>query len=349
MVKNKFVELNKKNKDIDKFRVHYDTRCVICDTKTPSEFIGSVTEHEYSNTTSLIFPVYRCRTCQLTYLYPRPDVSELKTIYPPDYYSYHLSLNKNESKFKKRSFVKSIWFWLNMRSYRMRILPFINYTTGRPLRILDIGCGTGAQLDNIRKIFPDSETHGVDINKLAIEKAKDSGHKVYCGRFEDIVFPSGYFDVVYSLHVIEHVECPDLFLQKCLDLLSPEGIVLIETPNTDSLDYRMLKKRHWGGYHAPRHWYLFNIETFRHLSKRLNAEIVASAPYNTAVFWNWSCHSICKAVLGKKIADRLFPPITIFYGGIHAFLILSFFSVLEKIILGVFKKANSMWVVLKKK
>ncbi|MFA5196794.1 MAG: class I SAM-dependent methyltransferase [Bacteroidales bacterium] len=349
MKKNKFLELNGHHKDLDKFRVHYDTRCVICNAMTPSQFIGSVTEHEYSNTTSLTFPVYRCRTCQLTYLYPRPDVSELKTIYPPDYYSYNFSINKPESKSNKRSFVKSIWFWLNLRTYRTRILPFVSHPTGRPLRILDVGCGAGAQLDNIRKLFPDSETHGVDINKIAIEKAKDSSHKVYCGRFEDIDFPKGYFDVVYSIHVLEHVERPDIFMRKCLDLLSPDGIVLIETPNTDSLDYKMLKKRHWGGYHPPRHWYLFNIETFRHLSKQLNAEIISFAPYNTAVFWNWSCHSLCRAVLGKKMADRLFPPLTIFYGGLHSFIILSFFSVLEKILLVLFNKANSLWVVFKRR
>ncbi|MBN1364218.1 MAG: class I SAM-dependent methyltransferase [Syntrophaceae bacterium] len=348
MVKNKYLELNQRNSEINKFKVHYDYSCVICNAKTPSQFIGGVSEHEYSQTTSLIFPVYRCCTCQLTYLYPRPDVSELKTIYPPDYYSYNLSMNKPETESNKRSFVKTIWFWMNLRTYRTKLSPFIKQPAERTLKILDIGCGTGAQLDNMKKLFPYSETHGVDINKLALEKAEKGGHKLYYGRFEDVNLPCGYFDVVHSTHVIEHVERPDIFVQKCLDLLSPNGILLIETPNTNSLDYKIFKKGHWGGYHAPRHWYLFNIETFRNLAKRFNAQIIYYAPYNTAVFWNWSCHSICKALFGKKIADRLFPPITIFYGGLHSFIILSFFSILERIILGLFNKANSMRIILKK-
>jgi SAM-dependent methyltransferase len=350
MEKNKFLELNSHHKDIDKFKVHYDTHCVICNTIAPSQFIGSVTEHEYSNTTSLVFPVYRCRNCQLIYLYPRPDVSEMKTIYPDNYYSYHLSSSKSELKSSMRSFINSFQFRLDVRNFRRRILPFIKPNpTGRPLRILDIGCATGVHLDNIKIFLPDSETHGVDINKFAIEKARESGHKVYCGRFEDIDFPLGYFDVVYSIHVIEHVESPDFFVRKCLDLLSPDGILLIETPNTDSLDYCMFKKRHWGGYHAPRHWNLFNIETFRHLSKRFDAEIVSFAPYTTGIFWNWSCHSICMVVFGQKIADRLFPPITIFYDRLYSFIIRSFFSVFEKILLGVFNKANALRIVLKKR
>lgn len=348
MEKKYFSELNKLNNDINHFKVHYDEVCMVCNKNTSPELIGHVSEHEYSNTTSLIFPVYRCPQCQLTYLCPRPDVSELKTIYPSDYYTYHLSANMQDASASKKSFMNSILISLDKRSYCKRILPFITKQKAGPLRILDIGCGDGTQLNEMKNFFPGCETQGIDINKDAVETAQRSGHKVYCGRFEDMDLPSGYFDLVYSLHVIEHVERPDLFMDKCLNLLSQDGILLIETPNTDSLDYYMLKNKHWGGYHPPRHWYLFNIETFRHLAKRLNAEIVSFSTYNTGVFWNWSFHSICTTWLGKKIADKLFPPVTIFYGGFHPFIILNFFFILEKITSILLNKSNAMWIVFKK-
>ncbi len=348
MEEDKFVSLNKGHPDLDSFRVHYDSKCIACEAPSPSQYIGSVSEHEYTNTVSLLFPVYRCENCQLVYLYPRPDVSELDTIYPSNYYSYNFSMDKSESKPKDRSLVKSIWFKLGQKGYRQRILPFVNSESeGRPLRILDIGCGGGAQLDNLKELLPGSETHGIDINQDAVRRARESGHQVYHGRFEEVDVPKGYFDVVLSVHVIEHVERPDLFVQKSLDLLSPNGILLIETPNTDSLDHKLLKERHWGGYHAPRHWYLFNIDTFRYLSQRLDAEIVAYGPYTTSVFWNWSCHSIFKSAFGQGMADKLFPPITIFYGGVQPFLILGFFAVMERMLMGLSKKGNSMWVVLR--
>ena len=47
-------------------------------------------EHEYPNTTHARFPVVRCRECDLIRLNPRPAVSELDRIYPPEYYAYHL-------------------------------------------------------------------------------------------------------------------------------------------------------------------------------------------------------------------------------------------------------------------
>lgn len=348
MEKKYFSKLNKLNHDINHFKVHYDDVCVVCNKNTSPELIGHVSEHEYSNTTSLIFPVYRCPQCQLTYLCPRPDVSELKTIYPANYYTYNISAHVQDANASKISFMNSLLISLDKRSYHKKILPFITKQKLGPLRILDIGCGDGTQLNEIKKFFPGCETHGIDINKDAVEKAKKNGHNVYCGRFEDMDIPSGYFDLVYALHVIEHVERPDFFMDKCLNLLSSEGIVLIETPNTDSLDFGMFKNKHWGGYHPPRHWYLFNIQTFRHLAKRLNAEIISFGIYSTGVFWNWSCHSICETLLGKKIADRLFPPITIFFGGLQSFIILNFFFILEKITSMTLNKANAMWIVLKK-
>ena len=133
MEKKYFLELNRFNDELNRFKVHYDSICVVCNKKTPHMLIGHIAEHEYSYTTSLIFPVYRCSNCQLTYLHPRPDVSELKTIYPPDYYTYNLSLNQHESDLHKKSLFKSILVSLDINSYRQRILPFINKEIARPL------------------------------------------------------------------------------------------------------------------------------------------------------------------------------------------------------------------------
>src|SRR5205085_2280796 len=114
-------------------------------------------------------------------------------------------------------------------------------------------------------LFPKAETYGVEINEIAVNKAKEKGHTVYLSRFEDLDLPRNFFDVVISIHVIEHVERPDLFLEKCGEIAGENGVVYIETPNTDCLDFKLFKKRHWGGYHPPRHWYLFDIRAFRFL------------------------------------------------------------------------------------
>ena len=42
--------------------------------------------------------------------------------------------------------------------------------------------------------------------------------------------------------------------------------MLVVTDNTGSLDFRIARRRHWGGYHFPRHWYLFDAPSLRLLA-----------------------------------------------------------------------------------
>jgi SAM-dependent methyltransferase len=183
------------------------------------------------------------------------------------------------------------------------------------------------------------------MGSIAAEQARGRGHTVYYARFEEAELPAHHFDIIISLHVIEHVARPDLFLEKCRDVLAKDGLILIETPNTDCLDFRFLQGHHWGGYHAPRHWYLFRRETFTVLADRLNLRIKASSPYPVSVFWNWTCHSLMQSALGRRIADVLFPPVTIFYGGLRSLFILGTFSVLEGLQMRLTGKANGLWIV----
>jgi 2-polyprenyl-3-methyl-5-hydroxy-6-metoxy-1,4-benzoquinol methylase len=329
--------------------LHFDDNCIICGAHAPGEQIGGVVEHEYTTTTSMTFPIMRCPNCRLVYLYPRPDVSELDTIYPSEYYSYHLSLNAADKATGKKSFVQSLFYKMTAEGLRAKIVPNLkNVPLNRPLRVLDIGCGVGAQLDLMKDILGNCDCFGVEIGEIAVNQARERGHHVYHGRFEEVDLPIGYFDVIISIHVIEHVDRPDLFLKKAAELLTDDGIILIETPNTDCVDFKLFKSKHWGGYHAPRHWYLFETSTFRNLAKRLNLDIVNSAPYTSSVFWNWTCHSLILSIAGRKLADRLFPPVTIFYGGLQSFLILSLFAVFERALLALTGKASALWIVFAK-
>src|SRR3954453_12143499 len=55
-------------------------------------------EHEYDNTTDEPFSFVRCRSCGLVRLDPRPDVSELGRIYPPNYYAYNLLAEESDGE-----------------------------------------------------------------------------------------------------------------------------------------------------------------------------------------------------------------------------------------------------------
>ncbi len=327
------------------FKLYHDRKCMVCGAQTPGIHIGEVAEHEYENTTDLVFSVFQCPDCSLVYLYPRPDSSELSVIYPHDYYSYHMTFNAPEGGARK-SFVQSIFYRINAARFRKR---FSRWWKGRnldrPLRVLDVGCGVGAQLDIFKGMFPDCETYGIEINEVAVRKAKLRGHEVYYGLFEEVNLPTNFFDVVSSYHVIEHLGQPDDLIRKSLELINDGGVIHLETPNTTGLDFEMFKSGHWGGYHPPRHWYLFQFRTFEKLLERFNGEIIAKGYASNGVFWNWTFHSISKKLIGKRLANMAFPPITIFYGGIRAFVILSVCSVIETVLRLFLGRGNSIWIL----
>ena len=56
------------------------------------------------------------------------------------------------------------------------------------------------------------------------------------------------FDAVAAFHVLEHLQQPDVFLHKCRDLLTPEGILFLEVPNFGALA-RWIWRGRWGMFY----------------------------------------------------------------------------------------------------
>jgi SAM-dependent methyltransferase len=83
---------------------------------------------------------------------------------------------------------------------------FITYVSSlihsiNPARYLDIGCGQGFLLSAV--LAP--EKFGIDISRKAVEAARLRGTATLSqGIVEELPFPSGYFDVVTGIGVMEH-------------------------------------------------------------------------------------------------------------------------------------------------
>jgi len=283
-----------------------ESGCNLCGS-TEREAVTTGREHEYDNTTNDVFTVVRCAKCQLYYLYPRPDLSELNTIYPPNYYSY------GQQKLKEEANPHSILHKIRYRGFVAKIHKALSLAPRHdPVTVLDIGCGDGHLLTLFREVEGiNVETHGVDFNAGAIAEAARQGHKTYLGRFEDAGLPSDYFDLVIASHVIEHVDDPKEFTAKIKRILRPSGVFWFETPNIESLDARLFRKHHWGGYHFPRHWFFFDPASVNKLAEATGFQIIMIDYYWNAIFWFWTFHSMIVSANPKlrKFADALFPAV----------------------------------------
>lgn len=124
-------------------------------------------------------------------------------------------------------------------------------------KLLEVGCARGDFLKVARDSF---EAYGVEPNPELAESA--SAVATVHG---DIIerTPWSGFDVVASFHVIEHVDSPRSFIAAAAQKLKPGGLLVIETPNIDSLPFKILKSR-WRQF-IPEHYFFFDPRTMAQL------------------------------------------------------------------------------------
>ncbi len=113
----------------------------------------------------------------------------------------------------------------------------------RGRRVLDVGCGKGYFLH--RAAARGFEPWGRELSPHAVRFARDrlGLPNVTQGRIEDAGYPKGFFHAITLWDVIEHLPDPGPVLGAAADLLAPEGILFVQTPNiTFHLPYAHAKR-----------------------------------------------------------------------------------------------------------
>ncbi len=99
---------------------------------------------------------------------------------------------------------------------------------------LDVGCGAGYSLMKayteleceVQGIDPEPGAHGVGRFTEGLWKERP----IIQGFAEALPFPDASFEVVYSSHVLEHVENEAIALQEMKRVLKPGGVLIIGMP-----------------------------------------------------------------------------------------------------------------------
>ncbi len=108
-------------------------------------------------------------------------------------------------------------------------------TVGRPLRILEAGCGRRWQLD--LGGIPIHLT-GIDLDgdavRLRVERHDDLDVAVVAD-LRTVDLPDASFDVVFSSFVLEHVAGAAELLDRFVSWLRPGGLLLLRLPDRDSV------------------------------------------------------------------------------------------------------------------
>jgi SAM-dependent methyltransferase len=236
----------------------------------------------------------RCRGCRSAYLDPRPTPQTIELAYH-SYYT-HVSAAPPPSVGRLRQGLandhrRARWGYAEgpiVRGGRLiaRVAPSRGAIVDREIRhlpatpggrLLDVGCGSGAFLIQMRSLGWRAE--GIDPDPTAIASARKAGLAVTQATLADLDLGAheGAFDAVTLSHVVEHLHDPAADLRRVNRLLRPGGLLWIATPNLEGLGLRRFG-RDWLGLDPPRHLVLFTPASLERLVRVSGFEVLPGPP-----------------------------------------------------------------------
>lgn len=109
-------------------------------------------------------------------------------------------------------------------------------------KILDLGAGKGHLARRVNDYLSENK-----LSKTANIVAADISAQIFKAneiKFIELDFNEAIslepetFDIIYSVEVIEHLQNPYSFIEKCFDLLKPGGTLILTTPNILNIESR---------------------------------------------------------------------------------------------------------------
>ena len=99
--------------------------------------------------------------------------------------------------------------------------------------ILDIGCGTGATMDHLKRY---GEVQGIDLSELPLRFSRKRGHsRVMLASATELPFADNSFDLLTALDVIEHLDDDVRGLGEIRRVLKPGAPAVIFVPAFQAL------------------------------------------------------------------------------------------------------------------
>ena len=245
--------------------------------------------------------------CGLFWIDPIPVQSELWKVYR-NYYTHPGGTPQKVSRNRFRRWAYSLYDFtvgLTPIARQRRELKYMFLDSGKPGRLLEIGCGDGSRL----ALFRDAgwAVEGVEVDAEAAKFASER-HRIPVrhGELHSLRYTDGHFDAVIMNHVLEHVYDPIALLTECFRLVRSGGSIISVTPNSNSFGYSQFKQ-YWIGLDPPRHLHVFNSQNLLRLVENIPArrrEVWTSAA-NAELICGWSLRTWDEQQNQKRFLTRL--------------------------------------------
>ncbi len=156
-----------------------------------------------------------------------------------------------------------------------------------PAKVLELGCSHGSFVALLHQAGYDAS--GVEMSQWVVEYGKKIfGVPISVGPVEALDIPAGSLDVIALMDVLEHLPDPTATMARCLQLLKPDGLLLIQTPQfKEGMNYSELAETtdtFLKQLKGDEHIHLFSERSVTLLFRQLGAEHIQFEP---AIFYHY--------------------------------------------------------------
>jgi SAM-dependent methyltransferase len=204
------------------------------------------------------FQVLSCAACRVAFTSPRLSAEQIAPYYAENYYGacnqrFHPWLEAIVRRFRQRRAAK--------------IASFV-----KPGRALDIGCGRGWTLADLRE--RGWNVQGVEFSPEAARFAREELKlAVSTSGFDGSNYRAAEFDAVVLWHVLEHLPDAMPALAEVARIMRPGGVLALSVPNLASWQAR-LSRYAWFHLDLPRHYWHFSAGPLVENLERLGFRVV---------------------------------------------------------------------------
>jgi SAM-dependent methyltransferase len=259
-----------------------------------------------------------------------PSSEEQATFYPKNYYSYEYKKNILKNRLNLMDLWKS-FFDILFRLFEKKWFNIQDYKEWYWKHFLDVGCWDGIHLDIMEKKWWKSFW-------FEIGKQEKKGNIYYGNNIKDINRWTK-FDLIYMIHVFEHVDTPEETLKTLKILLKDNGRLIITLPSSDWL-FPYLHGKYSPERDIPRHLFTYNKKNLSLFFKNSWFKIESSCNLRQNSFFSWLCRRIKDKYnfdLAESKLKYLFLPI------LFIELFLTMINYIK-----ITKHTNQIWFILKK-
>lgn len=242
--------------------IHY-THCPVCGS-THLENVLQATDHTVSGEK---FQITECKACGLRFTQDVPDELSIGPYYQSEQYISHTNTSKG--------LVNSLYHWVRKRTLarkRKLVQSATGVSTGK---LLDIGAGTGAFLNEMKQRGWD--TTGLEPDTSARKLAKELYGLDILPASQLFDLPVNGFQAITLWHVLEHVHDLQGYIVQIKQLLQEKGKLIIAVPNYTAADATIYKE-FWAAYDVPRHLYHFSPRSMQTLMEKYGLKITQYKP-----------------------------------------------------------------------